>query len=122
MEFKIEPYERIVIHELVEYALSDLIDLILIGTQAAGGTTIPLVQWADGVVIQIQSFNPNSDVIIGEQMKGTVHYASVRFARKEAFEKEIHGQKGTVRLIDASASPTIRGLASFLNDQSKSSP
>lgn len=119
MEIKVEPYEKVVIHELVEYNLNDLIDLILIGTQAAGGTTIPLVQWADGVVIQIQLFNPNSDAVIGEQMRGTIHYAVVRFARKDKFEKEVHGQKGTVRLVDASASPTVRGIAAFLKNQSK---
>lgn len=119
VEIVVEPYQKIVIHEIVEYHLNDLLDLILIGAQAAGGTTIPLVQWAGGVIFQVQPFNQDSEAVIEEQLRGTVHYASVHFAAKDRFEPEVRTARGTIRLVDASAAATVVNLAKFLKARSE---
>jgi hypothetical protein len=119
VEIEVEPYSKIVIHEVVEYRLNDFLDLILIGAQAAGGTTIPLVQWAAGVVFQAQPFNPDSEVVIEEQLKGIIHYLHVAFAVKEKFEPEVRTSKGTIRLVDGSANANLSNLAQFLKARSK---
>jgi hypothetical protein len=118
-EISIEPYKRIVIHELIEYRFPDLVDMILVGARAAGGTTVPLIQWCNGVVFQIQPFNPNSEKVIEEQLKGVIHYNAVTFAFKEKFEPEVRAVLGTVRLIDSSVNPNFVTLTEALKKRSK---
>lgn len=113
-EIVIEPYKKIVVHEIVEFPLNEWVEMILSGTRAAGGTTIPMVNWCNGVAFQISPFNPNSDEVISEQLKGTIHYAAVTFATKERFEREIRISEGTIRLVDRSANPNLSKLAKVL--------
>lgn len=121
-EITIEPYRKIVIHEVIEYQFNEYVELVLTGTRAAGGTTIPLVQWCNGIVFQVVPFNPNSDAVIEQQLEGTVHYSSVSFALKEKFEPEVRSPLGTLRLINASANPNFVALADLLRQRSKYRP
>lgn len=121
-EITIEPYKKIVIHEVIEYQFSDYVELVLTGTRAAGGTTIPLVHWCNGIVFQVVPFNPNGDAVIEQQLEGIVHYSSVSFALKEKFEPEVRSPLGTLRLINASANPNFVALADLLRRHSKYKP
>jgi hypothetical protein len=118
-EIVIEPYKKIVVHEIVEFPLNEWVEMILSGTRAAGGTTIPMVNWCNGVAFQISPFNPNSDEVISEQLKGTIHYAAVTFATKERFEREIRISEGTIRLVDRSANPNLLKLAKVLKTRAQ---
>lgn len=118
MEVVIKPYRKIVVHELIEYELKDWMDIILAGIRSVGGT-MPTLFWCDGVVFQTSPFNPNSESIIREQLKGIVHYSAVTFALKERFENEIRSDKGTILLIDVSANPNFAKLAKKLKENSK---
>ena len=111
---EIEPYRKVVIHEVIENGFKDLIDSILMTTRAAGGTTIPLLQWCNGIVFQIQPFNPASETLIKEQLNGVIHLSAVSFALKEKFETEIRLAQGTVRLVDVSINPTWVALSNQL--------
>ncbi len=118
-EIIIEPYKKIVIHEVIEYQFIDYVELVLTGARAAGGTTIPLVQWCNGIVFQVVPFNLNSEAVIEQQLEGTIHYNSVSFALKEKFEPEVRSPLGTLRLINASANPNFVALADLLRQHSK---
>jgi hypothetical protein len=118
LEVVIKPYRKIVVHELIEYELKDWMDIILAGIRSVGGT-MPTLFWCDGVVFQTSPFNPNSESIIREQLKGIVHYSAVTFALKERFENEIRSDKGTILLIDVSANPNFAKLAKKLKENSK---
>ncbi len=118
MEVVVKPYRKIVVHELIEYELKDWMDIILAGIRSVGGT-MPTLFWCDGVVFQTSPFNPNSESIIREQLKGIVHYSAVTFALKERFENEIRSDKGTILLIDVSANPNFAKLAKKLKENSK---
>ncbi len=111
---EIEPYRKLVIHEVVESSFQDLIDQILMTTRAAGGTTIPQVQWCNGVVFIVQQFNPNSEIVIREQLNGVVHFGAVSFALKEKFESEVRTPQGTIRLVDVTANSTWVALSNQL--------
>ena len=111
---EIEPYRKVVIHEVIENGFKDLIDSILMTTRAAGGTTIPLLQWCNGIVFQIQPFNPASETLIREQLNGVIHISAVSFALKDKFEAEIRSPQGTVRLVDVSINPTWVALSNQL--------
>ncbi len=118
-EIVIEPYKRIVIHEAIEYRFDDYVDLVLTGARAAGGTTIPLIQWCNGIVFQVVPFNPNSEKVIEQQLEGIIHYSTVSFALKERYEPEIRLALGTLRLVNASANPNFVALADMLKLRSK---
>jgi len=118
-EIIIEPYKTIVVHEIVENRFSDLVALIVSGTRAAGGTTIPMLNWCNGVVFQIVPFNPHSEEVIAEQLKGIVHYAAITFATKEKFEPEVRLPDGTIRLIDQRANQNFVKLAGVLKARAK---
>jgi hypothetical protein len=121
-EIIIDPYKKIVIHEIIEYKFNDYVELVLTGARAAGGTTIPLVQWCNGIVFQVVPFNLNSEAVIEQQLEGTIHYNSASFALKESFEPEVRSQLGTLRLINASANPNFVALADLLRQHSKYKP
>jgi hypothetical protein len=114
LEIVTEPYKKIVIHEIIEYRLADWITMLISQASAAGGAAIPTLNWCGGVVFQIAPFNPNSEEIIREQLKGVIHYAGVFFATKTTFEREVRMQTGTVRLMDVSANQNFAKLAAIL--------
>jgi hypothetical protein len=118
-EIVLEPYKKIVVHEIVELRLNDWVEMIISGTRAAGGTTIPMVNWCNGVAFQVEPFNPNSEEVIGEQLKGIIHYAAVTFATKERFEREIRIPEGTIRMVDQSANPNFVKLAKVLKTRAR---
>ena len=119
MQISIEPYRKIVVHEVLEIAFTDLIDQILNQTRAAGGTTIPMLSWCNGVAFQIMPFNSNSEEIIRESLRGTIHYAAVTFALKQKFEREIMRKGGTVLLLNQSANVNFMALAETMKAGAK---
>jgi len=108
-----------VIHEVIELAFLDMLDQILNQTRAVGGTAIPMLSWCGGLVFQISSFNPNSEEIIKESLRGTIHYSAVTFALKETFEKEIIRPGGTVRLMNQGANANFVALTGVLRRGAK---
>ena len=121
-EIVIEPYRKIVIHEVIELDFNDLIDHMIHQTNSVGGATIPMLPWCNGVAFQIQPFNPNSEEITKESLKGTIHYASVMFAIKEVFEREMIRPSGTVLLLNQGANANFVALAGTLKTQTESPP
>ncbi|MDA4122732.1 MAG: hypothetical protein OK456_06080 [Thaumarchaeota archaeon] len=119
LQISIEPYRKIVVHEVLEIGFNDLIDQIVNQARSAGGTTIPLLAWCNGVAFQIAPFNPNSEEIIRESLRGTVHYAAVTFALKEKYEREIIRKNGTVILLNQSANANFVALAETMLGNSK---
>ena len=118
-EIIIEPYKKIIIHEAIEYRFDNYVDLVLTGARAAGGTTIPIIQWCNGIVFQVVPFNVNSEKVIEEQLEGVVHYSTVSFALKERYEPEVRLALGTLRMVNASANSNFIAIADMLKQRSK---
>jgi hypothetical protein len=114
LQISIEPYKKIVVHEVLELGFNDLIDQMINQTRAVGGATIPMLSWCNGIAFQIAPFNPNSEEIIKESLKGIIHYSAVTFASKENFEREIIRPSGTVLLVNQSANANFASLADTL--------
>ena len=119
LQISIEPYRKIVIHEIIELRFHDLIDQIINQTRSVGGATIPMLSWCNGIVFQIASFNPNSDEIIKESLKGIIHYSAVTFAQKDGFEREIIRPSGTVLLVNQDANANFIALVEALKRTAK---
>jgi len=87
MEISIEPWKKLVIHEIIEYDFGDWVKQIAFSTRSSGGG-IPTMQWTNGIVFSPSNF-PTTNATIDEQLKGILHWSSVSFAIKEKFEHQI---------------------------------
>ncbi len=117
MEISIEPWKKLVIHEVVEYTFDDFVYQTMESVQATG-TGIRILNWASGVAFQAHVF-PDTDAIIQEKLNGTIHYASVTFAIKEKFEKQVIKDNATINFVDASINEIFNEMATKLKEQSK---
>lgn len=117
MEIVIEPWKKLVIHEVIEYNFDQWMTQIAFSSKTAGGA-IPTINWVNGIVFQ--SFNfPDTNTIVEEKLKGVLHWSSVMFAIKEKFEKQIIKDNATINLIDVSVNKIFEELASKLKEYSK---
>ena len=121
MEIIVEPWRKLVIHELLEYKFEDLAKLVATQSVQQGGTAIPTISWAEGVAFLISPFPDESEVIIEEKLKGIIHYNTVLFALKPGFEAEIfmRGSQIRINLIDVGTNEIFRSLAGTLKQHAK---
>ncbi len=117
MEISVEPWKKLIIHEVVEYKFDDWVKQISFSSKTSGGG-IPTMQWANGVVFSPLNFTATNSVM-EEQLKGILHWSSVSFAIKENFEKQIIGESATINLVDVSANEIFNKLADELKTRSK---
>lgn len=117
MEISIEPWKKLVIHEVIEYKFDDWVKQIAFSTRSSGGA-IPTMQWTNGIVFSPANF-PTTNVTVEEQLKGILHWSSVSFAIKEKFEKQIVIENATINLVDVSVNEIFKELALNLKKQSK---
>ncbi len=121
MEIVVEPWKKLIIHELLEYRFEDLAKLVATQSVQQGGTAIPTISWAEGVAFLISPFPDESEVIIEEKLKGIIHYNTVLFALKPGFEAEIfmRGSQIRINLIDVGTNEIFRLLAGTLKEHAK---
>jgi len=117
LEIIIEPWNQLVIHEVLELRFEDWITQIIASARSAGGG-IPTIFWAGGVSFHFATF-PDTDTIVQEKLKGRIHYSSVTFALKEKFEKQIIREGGAVNFTDVSHNEIFSKLTDRLRSQSK---
>ena len=117
MEIIIEPWNQLIIHEVLELRFEDWITQIIASARSAGGC-IPTIFWAGGVSFHFATF-PDTDTIVQEKLKGRIHYSSVTFAIKEKFEKQIIREGGAVNFTDVSHNEIFSELTKRLRSQSK---
>ncbi|MDG6907240.1 MAG: hypothetical protein JRN20_15810 [Nitrososphaerota archaeon] len=121
MDIVVEPWQKLVIHELLEYKFEDLAKLVATQSVQQGGTAIPTISWAEGVAFLISPFPDESEVIIEEKLKGIIHYNTVLFALKLTFEAEIfmRGSQIRINLIDVGTNEIFKLLAQTLKSHAK---
>jgi len=117
LEISVEPWKKLVIHEVIEYKFDDWVKQIAFSTRTSGGA-IPTMQWAKGVVFSPANF-PTTNSVMDEQLKGTLHWSSVSFAIKEKFENQIVRENATINLVDVSVNEIFKELAEKLKEESK---
>jgi hypothetical protein len=117
VEISVEPWKKLVIHEIIEYDFIDWVKQIAFSTRSSGGG-IPTMQWANGVVFSPSNF-PTTNATIEEQLKGILHWSSVSFAIKEKFEHQIVSENATINLVNVSVNEIFQELAQNLKTRSK---
>jgi hypothetical protein len=121
LDIIVEPWRKLIIHELLEYKFEDLAKLVATQSVQQGGTAIPTISWAEGVAFLISPFPDESEVIIEEKLKGIIHYNTVLFALKKNFEAEIfmRGHEIRINLIDVGTNEIFKLLARKLVEHAK---
>ena len=117
MDITIEPWKKLIIHEIIEYQFDDWVKQIAFSTRSSGGG-IPTMQWTNGIVFASSSL-PTTNATVEEQLKGVLHWSSVSFAIKEKFEKQIVKENATINLVDVSVNEIFNKLSVELTAQSK---
>lgn len=117
MDISVEPWTKLIIHEIIEYKFDDWFKQIAFSSRTSGGA-IPTMQWADGIAFSPVNF-PTTNVVMEEQLKGILHWSSVSFAIMEKFEKQIVRENATINLVDVSINEIFRKLVVELKKQSK---
>ena len=87
MEITIEPWKKLVIHEIIEYKFEDWVKQIAFSTKSSGGG-IPTMQWTNGIVFASASL-PTTNATVEEQLKGILHWSSVSFAIKKNLKSKL---------------------------------
>jgi len=116
VEIVYEPWKRIVIHEIVRYALDNLIKVQSLGVQP-GGLAEPLL-WADGIVFSRSTILETKEVI-EEKIEGVVHWSSVEWAKMPEFKEVIVIKETNVKvpIIDVSAHPIYKTVSRWLRER-----
>jgi len=117
MDISIKIWEKLVIHEIIEYKFDDWVKQIAFSSRTSGGG-IPTMQWADGIAFSPVNF-PTTNIVMEEQLKGILHWSSISFAIKDKFENQIVRENATINLVDVSVNEIFRKVAAELKKQSK---
>jgi hypothetical protein len=110
-----EPWKKIVIHEIVRYALDKLIKVQSLGVEP-GGLVEPLL-WADGVVFS-RSTIIETEEVVKEKIEGVVHWSSVEWAALSEYREVIVIKETNVKvpIIDVSAHPIYKAVSKWLRE------
>jgi hypothetical protein len=111
-----QPWEEIVIHEVVEYPLAALLEMQSFGVPP--GSIGRSLMWTNGIAFAYAVMSVN-DNLVAEQLKGRMHWASVIFATMPAYESAVLLQGMNVRIpvVDVSGNPTLYAVARWLREQ-----
>ena len=114
VEFEYQPWKKIVIHEIVEFPSDYFLNNAAMSAPE-GGRSAPL-KWANGVIFVHQTLPPTED-IIKEQIKGTIHWSSLHFARMRRYQNEIKRARSvTVPITDLSEHGIFGAMAEWLKE------
>jgi len=116
VEVDFKPWQKIVIHEDIEYKLSDLVKSRVLGLQL-GSITPPLV-WAEGVIFSRNPMPPTQD-IIKEQLQGIVHLSSVEWAIMPKYRSALKSGGVTIPVVKVSQNASLRAVAQELKRKHK---
>ena len=113
VEFILEPWKKIVIHEIVRYDIQMLVNLQGLGVQA--GQLGRPINWVNGIAF-IQHTMPLRDEAIKEQIQGRLHWLLLRFAFMPKYQRAFVIKDGhvTVPVIDVSKSALFREMSEWL--------
>lgn len=116
VEVVYQPWKKIVIHEVVKYALDDLVKLQSLGIEP-GGLAEPLL-WADNIVFSRSTMLETEDVI-KEKLEGAIHWSSVEWAPMPEFKEVIIIKETNVKvpILNVSTHPIYKTVSKWLKEQ-----
>jgi len=112
VEFVLDLWKKVVIHEISKFDLDDLLKLHILG-----GIGIPLL-WANGVVFEHNNMMPTKDVVEA-QFGGTVHWVSLQFAFMPEYKNLIMMDNIPLRIGNVDRNKLFFEMADWLKGRYK---
>lgn len=111
IEIVVSPIKKIVIFECTKLPITEFfkrVELI-----AMSGQPIAL-NWSGGIVFFGAPYQPNSDIIIEQALKGTIYWGAVLFSPMPNYQpiKKVGARE--VPIIDQTSIPYLRQVAQWL--------
>jgi len=76
VEFELQPWKKIIVHEVVKLPLEDFLSRHSLGVQE-GAIGRPLL-WVNGIIFEKSGFRDTDD-IIKEKLEGKVHWTALNY-------------------------------------------
>lgn len=116
IEIIVQPIKKIVIFECTEFSNEEFFERIKL--MAMSGQPLVL-NWAEGIVFLSLPYQPDSDIIIDEAMKGTIYLAGVMFSSMPKYQTIKKFGAREVPIIDQTSIPYLRQVAQWLKKRIK---
>ena len=116
IEIIVQPIKKIVIFECTEFSNEEFFKRIEL--MAMSGQPLVL-NWAEGIVFLSLPYQPDSDIIIEEAMKGTIYLAGVMFSSMPKYQPIKKFGAREVPIIDQTSIPYLRQVAQWLKKRIK---
>jgi len=116
IEITVQPMKKIVIFECTEFSTKEFfkrVELIV----RTGHPVAP--SWAEGIVFLVEPYQPDSDVMIEQALKGTMYLASVMFSLMPEYQSIKKMGTMEVPIIDQTPIPYLRQVAQWLKKRIK---
>ena len=116
IEIIVQPIKKIVIFECTKLSTEEFfkrIELIAISGQPVA------LNWAEGIVFLFMPYQPDSDIIIEQALKGTMHLAGVAFSSMPKYQKIKKFGAREVPIIDQTSILYLRQVAQWLKKKIK---
>lgn len=113
VEFEYQPWNKIVVHEVVKYPIEHFIERHSIGRE--GGIGQPL-RWANGLVYEFGAVRP-TDEVINEQLKGTIHWSHLHYGVLDKYRQELDAPRSVkIPLINMSYHHIFSAMANWIKE------
>ena len=111
IEIALQPITKLVIFECVAFPIDEFfkrVELVAMSGQPV------VLNWAEGIVFLPLPYQPNSDVIIEEALKGTMYWASVMYSLMPTYQSLKKFGAREVPIINQTLVPYLRQVAEWL--------
>ena len=116
IEITVQPIKKIVIFECTELSIEEFfkrIKLIAISRQPVA------LNWAEGIVFLSSPYQPDSDIMIEETLKGTMYWAGVLFSSMPKYQPIKKFGAREIPVIDQTPIPYLKQVARWLKKRIK---
>ena len=116
IEIVVQPIKKLVIFEkrvLSSKEFFKRIELIVISGQPIA------LNWAEGIVFLYMPYQPNSDIMIEETLKGTMYWATVLFTSMPEYQPLKKFGAREIPIVDQTSIPHLRQVAQWLKKRIK---
>ena len=116
IEVIVRPIKKIVIFECTEFSNEEFFKRVEL--MAMSGQPVVL-NWAEEIVFLALPYQPESDIIIEQTMKGTIYWAGVMFSSMSKYQPIKKFGAREVPIIDQTPIPYLRQVAQWLKKRIK---
>jgi len=115
IEIEVHPVKRIVVFDCIEVPIEEFFGKMELIARAAATAGQPMMlNWAEGIIFFLSPYQPESEVIIEEMLRGTMYLASVMFASMPLYQPIKKFGSFEVPIVDQTSVPNMKQLAQWL--------